>query len=188
MSPRKLDNQRLLARIREHHAASDGVMGMPRMHELLTDQGETASRNRIARLMAGDGLFGIPQRRQWRRKRSGVRPAFVRNHLERDFSANEPNRKWVIDITYIHTAEGWLYLCVVVDLYAGLVARGAPRAPVAERRSGGWRQGLDQFCATEAVRREPAPGIGKGAGDPANHDGDDGQGGERGAWRLLGHI
>jgi putative transposase len=71
--------------------------------------------------MAGDGLFGIPQRRQWRRKRSGARPAFVRNHLERDFSANEPNSKWVIDITYIHTAEGWLYLCVVVDLYAGLV-------------------------------------------------------------------
>ena len=67
MSPRRIDNQRLLARIREHHAASDGVMGMPRMHELLSDQGETASRNRIARLMAGDGLFGIPQRRQWRR-------------------------------------------------------------------------------------------------------------------------
>lgn len=121
MSPRKTDNERLLTHIREYHAASDGVMGMPRMHELLTDQGETASRNRIARLMAGDGLFGIPQRRQWRRKRSGARPAFVRNHLERDFSANEPNSKWVIDITYIHTAEGWLYLCVVVDLYAGLV-------------------------------------------------------------------
>ena len=102
-------------------ASRAGIGTMPRMHELLSDQGETASRNRIARLMAGDGLFGIPQRRQWRRKRSGARPAFVRNHLERDFSANEPNSKWVIDITYIHTAEGWLYLCVVVDLYAGQV-------------------------------------------------------------------
>jgi putative transposase len=87
------DNQRLLARIRQHHAASDGVMGMPRMHEALLYEGETASPNRVARLMAKDGLFGIPQRRAWRRKRSGVRPTHVRNHLERDFSALEPNTK-----------------------------------------------------------------------------------------------
>jgi putative transposase len=111
----------LLGRIREHHAASDGVMGVPRMHEVLTDEGETASPNRIARIMAKDGLQGIPQRRQWRRKRSGVRPAYVRNHLERDFTATEANRKWVTDITYIYTAEGWLYLCVVIDLYGGKV-------------------------------------------------------------------
>jgi len=60
VSRRGLDNQRLLERIREHHAASDGVMGMPRMHEALTDEGETASPNRIARLMARNGLYGIP--------------------------------------------------------------------------------------------------------------------------------
>ena len=121
VSAREADNRRLLVRIREHHTASDGVMGMPRMHEELTDEGETASRNRIARLMARDGLQGIPQRRQWRRKSSGVRPAFVQNHLERDFRATEPNTKWVTDITYIRTAEGWLYLCVVIDLYGGKV-------------------------------------------------------------------
>ena len=121
MSTRERDNRRLLRRIREHHTASDSVMGMPRMHEVLTHEGETASRNRIARLMARNGLYGIPQRRQWRRKRSGTRPAYVRNHLERDFTATEPNTKWVTDITYIHTAGGWLYLCVVVDLYRGKV-------------------------------------------------------------------
>ena len=121
MSQRQRDNCRLLGRIREHHTASDGVMGMPRMHELLTDEGEVASRNRIARIMAQDGLQGIPQRRQWRRKRSGIRPAYVRNHLERDFKATEPNTKWVTDITYIGTAEGWLYLCAVIYLYGGKV-------------------------------------------------------------------
>lgn len=110
MSSRGLDNQRLLERIREHHAASDGVIGMPRMHEVLTDEGETVSPDRIARLMARNGLYGIPQRRRWRRKSSGIRPAFVRNHLERDFSASEPNTKWVIDITYISTAEGFFGL------------------------------------------------------------------------------
>ena len=106
MSPSEIDNRRLLGRIREHHAASDGVMGMPRMHEVLTDEGETASRNRIARLMARDGLYGIPQRQRWRRKQSGIRPAYVRNHLERDFTATDPNTKWVTDITYISTAAG----------------------------------------------------------------------------------
>lgn len=109
---------RLLSRIREHHAASDGVIGMPRMHEDLTGEEETASPNRIARLMARNGLFGIPQRRSWRKKRSGVRPAHVINHLERDFSASEPNTQWVTDITYIHTAQGWLYLCTVLDLFS----------------------------------------------------------------------
>ncbi|CAN5756266.1 hypothetical protein BH23GEM11_BH23GEM11_06580 [soil metagenome] len=119
--PRKRENQCLLARIREHHSASDGVMGMPRMLEELSDEGETASPNRIARIMANAGIQGIPQRRQWRRKASGVRPADVRDHLERDFNATEPNTKWVTDITYIHTAEGWLYLCVVIDLFGGKV-------------------------------------------------------------------
>jgi putative transposase len=117
-SQRDLSNGRLLARIRELHADSDGVMGMPRMHEQLSYEGETASPNRIARLMANEGLYGVPQRKQWSRKRSGIRPDDVRNHLERDFEALEPNTKWVTDITYIRTAEGWLYLCIVLDLYS----------------------------------------------------------------------
>ncbi len=132
MSPRTLANQDLLARIREHHEASDGVMGMPRMHEELGYEGLTAGRNRIARLMARHGLFGIPQPRRWRHKRSGVRPAHVRNHLERDFTALEPNTKWVIDITYVKTGEGWLYVCVVTDLYSGLVV-GWSMSPVQDR-------------------------------------------------------
>ena len=60
-------------------------MGMHRMHEAPGYDGETASPNRIARLMASDGLSGLPQRRQWRKKRTGVRPSTVRNHLQRDF-------------------------------------------------------------------------------------------------------
>jgi putative transposase len=91
------------------------------MHEVLTDEGETASPNRIVRLMARHGVRGIPQRRQWRQKRSGIRPAYVRNHLERNFTASEPNTKWVTDITYIHTAEDWLDLGVVIDLCGGKV-------------------------------------------------------------------
>lgn len=133
MSRRSIDNQRLLGLIREHHAASDGVMGMPRMHEELSYEGESASPNRITRLMPSGGLYGVPQRRQWRRKRSGTRSAHIRNHLERQFQALEPNTKWVVDIAYIHTAHGWLYLCVVVDLYGGNVV-GWSMSPTQDRQ------------------------------------------------------
>ena len=91
------------------------------MWEELRYLGESCSRNRAARLMRDSGLRGIPQRRRWRKKPSGTRPDDVRNHLARDFNADQPNTKWVTDITYIRTAEGWLYLSVVVDLYSGRV-------------------------------------------------------------------
>jgi putative transposase len=91
------------------------------------------SRHRVARWMRSDGLHGIPQPRRWRVKPTGTRPDHVHNHLARDFSADEPNTKWVTDITYIRTAEGWLYLAVVLDLYSGrvvgLVDERPPRHP-----------------------------------------------------------
>lgn len=121
VSRRASDNQRLLARIRAIHDDSDGVMGSPRIHDELCYAGETCSLNRVARLMRVNSLQGIPQRRRWRYKASGQRPDDVENHLARDFAASAPNTKWVTDITYIPTAEGWLYLCVVLDLWHGLV-------------------------------------------------------------------
>jgi len=121
--PRARANARLLERIREIHEDSLGVIGAPRMHEDLTDEGESVSLNRVARLMAGAGLQGWPQRRRRRfGGNPGVRPVGVTNLLERDFSANEPETKWVTDITEVLTDEGKLYLCVVLDLYSKLVA------------------------------------------------------------------
>jgi putative transposase len=118
-SLRKQSNDRLLTRIRRLHAQSDGVFGSPRMWEELRYLGEPCSRNRVARLMRRDGLRGVPQRRRWQTKQAGTRPDGVQNHLARDFTADEPNTKWVTDITYIRTSEGWLYLSVVLDLYSG---------------------------------------------------------------------
>ncbi len=120
-SRRARANQQLLVRIRTLHLESDGVLGSPRMWEALRYEGDACSRNRVARLMRADGLQGIPQRRRWRKKSSSTRPDLVQNHLARDFAASQPNTKWVTDITYSHTAEGWLYLCVVVDLYSGRI-------------------------------------------------------------------
>lgn len=121
MSDRARDNQRLLRRIVSLHSASDGVLGAPRIQEDLRYAGESCSLNRVARLMHKQGLRGIPVRRQWRKKASSVRPAGIENHLERDFNAHAPNTKWVTDITFIETAEGWLYLSAVKDLYSDVV-------------------------------------------------------------------
>ncbi len=121
LSERAKDNQRLLSKIKVIHVDSDGVFGSPRVWEALRYKGEGCGVNRVARLMQKAGIQGVPQKKRWRKKGSGQRPADVRNHLARDFQASEANARWVTDITYIRTAEGWLYLCVVLDLYSKLV-------------------------------------------------------------------
>ena len=121
-SARAVDNERLLERIREVHSDSQGAIGAPRMHEDLTDEGETASKNRIARLMAAEGLQGWPRKKnRGQRGKPGLPPPGVENRLERDFVALEPQTKWVTDITEIKTFEGKLFLCVVLDLFSKLV-------------------------------------------------------------------
>jgi putative transposase len=121
LSARALDNERLLEKIRALHVESDGVMGAPRICEELRYAGESCGEKRVARLMSRAGLKGIPQKKQWRSKASGRRPDDIKNHLARDFKAEEPNTKWATDITFIRTAEDWLYLCIVLDLYSDIV-------------------------------------------------------------------
>ena len=133
LSERVKENQRLLDRIKGIHAKSDGVMGSPRIWEELGYEGERCSLNRVARLMRTHHLQGIPQGKRWRNKPSGQRPSQMRNHLARDFAASEPNTKWVTDITYVRTGENWLYLCVVMDLYSGIVV-GWSMSPRQERQ------------------------------------------------------
>lgn len=114
----QLENQRLLDQIRALHEDSRGTLGAGRMQEDLADAGHSLSLNRVARLMAADGLQGWP--RPKRRGQQG-RPALtlpgVLNRLERDFSALEPETKWVTDITEIKTQQSKLCLCIVLDLF-----------------------------------------------------------------------
>ena len=120
-SAKAQDDARLSRRITQIHRGSDGVFGSPRVWEELRYEGERCGLNRVARLMKVNGLSGIPAIRQWRKRHPTNRPDHVLNHLERDFTASEPDSKWVTDITYIRTGEGWLYLCVVIDLHSNLV-------------------------------------------------------------------
>lgn len=120
-SKRTLANQSLLVKIKALHKESDGVLGAPRIWQELQYEGLNCGINRVARLMRANNLQGIPQKKRWKKKGVGERPSDISNHLERDFSADQANRKWVTDITYIRTAKNWLYLCVVIDLFSGIV-------------------------------------------------------------------
>ncbi|NIF15771.1 IS3 family transposase [Pantoea sp. Cy-639] len=97
----------MVRRIHEIHEDSRGVIGTPRMHEDLLDEGETVSLNRVARLMAAERIQGWPRRKKRGLGRTTIgRPAGVKNLLERDFCALEPERKWVTDITEIARRRG----------------------------------------------------------------------------------
>jgi putative transposase len=118
-SRRTLENERLSGLIRQSFAGSDRTYGSPRVLRDLIDWGERCSKHRVARLMRVAGLIARCRHRR-RPLDSGERPphAIAPNVLDREFTANSPNCKWVADFTYLDTAEGWLYVAVVIDLYS----------------------------------------------------------------------
>lgn len=118
VSERVKANQQLLAQIRELHAASRRTYGAPRIQAALRQQGVFCSRKRVAHLMQQHGLIGHRPHRRLHTTQRDPLAVPAPNRLNQDFEASAPNRKWVADLTYIATAEGWLYLAVVLDLYS----------------------------------------------------------------------
>lgn len=117
-SRRERENGDLLKAIRQVHAESRGVYGSMRVHQALLRLGLRCGRHRVARLMRQAGLHGIPKRKFKRTTRRVPGRSVAPDRVQRDFSAVAPNRKWVTDITYIATREGWLYLLTLMDLYS----------------------------------------------------------------------
>ncbi len=118
-STRATADAALLKRIRTVHATSRGTYGAPRVHAELRDEGRPLGRKRIARLMRDAGLAGVSRRKGTRtttRRDAEARPA--PDLVERDFTAERPDRLWVADITYIPTWTGFLYLAVVLDAFS----------------------------------------------------------------------
>ncbi len=107
-------NRRLGERIVQLHSGSRGTYGVRRIHAALRQEQILCSKQRVARLMNKAGLQGKGHAR--RRPRTTVRDMarpVAPNLLNRDFSADRPNAKWLADITYIDTLEGFLYLAGV---------------------------------------------------------------------------
>jgi putative transposase len=103
--------------IRAAHAASRGTYGVPRIHAELATKGIRTGRKRIARLMRDAGIAGVSRRKFITTTVRGDRRQ-APDLVERNFTAAEPDRLWVADITYIPTWSGFLYLAVVLDAYS----------------------------------------------------------------------
>jgi transposase InsO family protein len=118
----------LLDEIRQIHHKSGRRYGSPRVHAVLRMQGCGASRGRIERLMRRHGIRAImapPRRVRTTNSRHDL--PIAPNRIARDFTAVAPNRVWLADVTYIPTAQGWLYLAAVMDLFSRRIVGWAMR-------------------------------------------------------------
>jgi putative transposase len=118
-SARSQQRATLVEQIRQSHEASRQCYGSPRIHAELRAQGTRCSKNTVAKLMRTAGIRSKMQRRfvvHTTDSRHGYRTA--ENSLARQFEQPATNSAWAADLTYIPTAEGWLYLAVVLDLYS----------------------------------------------------------------------
>ena len=129
-STRALEDRRLRTLIRVIHAEWGGIFGYRRMREILqTQHGEWLGARRVRRLMGEASLWGVPVKKR-RHRQTRMTDEVVPDLVQRDFAAAQPNTIWVSDLTEIRTAEGKLYLCIIKDLYDGVVVA--------------WRTGLRQ--------------------------------------------
>jgi transposase InsO family protein len=150
---RKMADQTLTEQIETIHQDSRRTYGSPRIHDELVETGVKCGHNRVARLMGAMGL-AAKQSRKFKLTTTDSQHDYPikPNVLDRDFTAERPNQKWLADITYLPTEEGWLYLAVVLDLYS--------------RRIVGWAMAdnLERQLVLAALHmaldtRKPAPGL-----------------------------
>lgn len=154
-SERARQEEKLRQAVRRVFRESHGRYGSPRLLRELRAQGMGTSKRRVERLMREEGLRARPRRRFVVTTDSGHRDEVAGNQLDRRFAVEAvegPDRVWVSDITYLWTAEGWLYLAVVLDL--------------GTRRVVGWGMGatLETRLVLDALRmalrrRRPRPGL-----------------------------
>lgn len=152
VSRRQNEDLVLLAHIRSRFATSNETYGAPRMHVELKEDGLDVGRHRVARLMRDNGLKALQKRRYKKTTDSCHGGPVAANLLDQDFTCDGTDQKWGVDISYVWTAEGWLYLAIVLDLYS--------------RRIVGWATSdrLKKDLALNALRRaialrQPLPGL-----------------------------
>lgn len=145
---RTVENGRLMRAIRTSVESSDRTYGSPRVWRDLREEGARCGRHRVARLMRAAGLKARPTRRR-RPSDTGIRPEHLLapNLLQRPCQAAGLNQRWVADVTYVWTAEGWLYVAVVLDLCSRRVVGWSMSATMTAQLvidallMAGWRRG-----------------------------------------------
>lgn len=142
----------LAARIADTHERSRGRYGSPRVHAELRAGGVRVGRKRVARIMRAEGLAARRKRRFRQTTDSTHSHPIAPNLLERDFHADAPNRVWVTDVTCVWTAQGWLFLAAMLDLFSRRVVGWATSASNDTELAISARQ--------QAVKsRQPPPGL-----------------------------
>jgi transposase InsO family protein len=149
---RKREDGRLLVEIKAIHRENLGAYGSPRIHAELKDRQMHHGRKRVARLMRENGIRAKQKKKFKATTDSKHSYPVAPNLLQRNFETDMPNRKWLADITYIHTREGWLYLAAILDLYSKLIV--------------GWSMAsrMNKWLVLEALamaveHRKPGPGL-----------------------------
>ena len=117
VSAREMANRELVKKIEAVYNDSYETYGSPRVYHELKAQDVACSENRVARLMRLRGLRAKQVRRYKTTTKRNKKHPVAPNLLKRDFTTERPDQKWLTDITYIPTQEGWLYLAVILDLY-----------------------------------------------------------------------
>lgn len=151
-SPREAENSRLDAVIQRLYDLPKGRYGAPRLTVELRAEGWSVSRRRVAKRMQGLGLRAKAARKYKAPPHSKHTLPVAPNRLEQEFSATAADQKWVSDITYLWTEEGWLYLAVVLDLYSRAVVGWA----MAERMT---REVVIAALTMAVWRRRPNRGL-----------------------------
>jgi putative transposase len=152
LNAREQRDQQLTSQIQTIFTDSRRTYGSPRVHAELKAQGIHCARKRVARLMRQAQLCARARRPRVRTTDSRHKEPIAPNLLSRRFEAEAPNQVWVADITDLPRREGWLYLAVVLDLFARRVV-GWSMQPSLER-------GLVLTALSHALqRRQPQPGL-----------------------------
>ncbi len=142
----------LAEQVKAAFQANRGRYGSPRVHAELRAQGVCCARKRVARLMREQALFAKRPRHRTITTHCQPEAQVAPNLLQRDFSADQPDTKWVADTTYIWTAEGWLFLAVVLDLFSRMVV-GWSMAAIQDASL------VVQALRMAVVRRRPQAGL-----------------------------
>lgn len=117
-SKRATEDFRLSSEIKEIFQEHQSRYGSPRIHSELRARGHRVSKKRVERLMGQSQLTAKRRRRYCRTTDSKHNHPVAENLLQREFTAKRANEKWVGDVTYVRTNEGWLYLAIILDLYS----------------------------------------------------------------------
>jgi putative transposase len=117
-SSRDLENSLILERIKYFHKSSNRIYGYRKIHEDLINDGFKCSQKRVSRLMSANGIYSIIKRKFKETTNSKHNYPISKNLLSRNFKFEDRDKAWVSDITYIPTSKGWLYLCIVMDLFS----------------------------------------------------------------------